>query len=99
MLAQCPHRVAGPRNADLRTDDAMAREVRGLQLAVVLVPQRLEDFARHAREVELDALPDEHRAVKLQVVELAQACRVQSQPVRIVSERLLGRYLNGVILR
>src|SRR6516165_12677846 len=48
MLAQCPHRIAWPCDADLRTDYAMCCEVRRLQLAVVLVTQRLEYLGRNA---------------------------------------------------
>src|ERR1700752_2259400 len=54
VLAQRPDRVARPRDADLGTDDAVAGEVGGLELPVVLVTQRLEHLARHLREVQPD---------------------------------------------
>src|ERR1700746_2997505 len=41
-LRQRPHRVAGPRDANLRPDDSVRGEVGSLELAVILVAQRLE---------------------------------------------------------
>src|ERR1700682_3660202 len=98
VLSEGPQRVTGPRNVDLGAHDAVRGEIGGLQLSVILATARFERLARHLPEIQLDALADEHRAAKLDAIDLAHVLRAYAKPVGVMPQRLVPGHPDRVVV-